>query len=158
MLKSSKLEDQIRDSWKQNKDIAPNGADNTLGQLTTQLAGAVETHLGPIRKKLKTEPKTAPEQAAIILEAIGTLRRFCVNLAFGIKGLSLAGQGLTIGSDRVEGASESERGQRAETAAVNAVRTAVRSRIVEILDRRRDAVGDYETALLVIGQAGGQQE
>jgi hypothetical protein len=162
MLKSPKLEDQIRKSWRQNKDITLNVADNTFEQLNTQLAGAVETHLKPVRKKLKQKVKTAPEQASLILEALGALRRFHNRLVSGIKGLNLAGQGLTEaseGSGLVEEAVlESQRGRRAEAGAVNAVKSAVCNRVLEILDQRRDAIDDYQTALVVIGQAGGQQE
>jgi hypothetical protein len=162
MLKSSKLEDQIREVWEQNEDISPERSHKgvkILKQLNEQMSSATQFHLKEVRKRLSRKPKDTPEQVARIFEGLGSLRRFHGDLVARIKRLDLPGQAeekFPDESDADEAQQERERAERAERTAVNAVTSAVRARIGDMLDRRRDAVDDYQTALLVIGQAGGQ--
>ena len=159
------IEGQIHEVWEQNTDIVPEGSYNgvdVLRQIDKEMSSAALIHLKEVREDIREKHDDPTEQITLIFKGLGALRRFHNDLVSRIKALDLPGQGEKKITDS-EGTTkeiqeEKQRAERAEKAAINAVTSAVRSRIVEILDQRRDAVGDYQTALMVIGQATGQQE
>jgi len=157
------IKGQIHEVWKQNTDIVPEGSHNgvdVLRQIDKEMSSAALIHLKEVREDVREKHDDPTEQITLIFKGLGALRRFHNDLVSSIKALDLPGQGEKKISDSdgtaKEIQEEKQRAERAEKAAINAVTSAVRSRVVEILKRRRDVVGDYETALMVIGQATGQ--
>lgn len=157
------IKGQIHEVWEQNTDIVPEGSHNgvdVLKQIDKEMSSAALNHLKEVREDVREKHDDPTEQITLIFKGLGALRRFHNDLVSRIKALDLPGQGEKKISDSdgttKEIQEEKERAERAEKAAINAVTSAVRSRVVEILKRRRDVVGDYETALMVIGQATGQ--
>ena len=158
------IEGQIHEVWEQNTDIVPEGSHNgvdVLRQIDKEMSSAALIHLKEVRENIREKHDDPTEQITLIFKGLGALRRFHNDLVSRIKALDLpAGQGEKKITDSdgtaKEIQEEKQRAERAEKAAINAVTSAVRSRVVEILKRRRDVVGDYETALMVIGQATGQ--
>ncbi|MCK4794107.1 MAG: hypothetical protein KAV87_60830 [Desulfobacteraceae bacterium] len=157
------IKGQIHEVWEQNTDIVPEGSHNgvdVLRQIDKEMSSAALIHLKEVREDVREKHDDPTEQITLIFKGLGALRRFHNDLVSRIKALDLPGQGEKKISDSdgtaKEIQEEKQRAERAEKAAINAVTSAVRSRVVEILKRRRDVVGDYETALMVIGQATGQ--
>ncbi|MHC4478561.1 MAG: hypothetical protein ACYTEL_23235 [Planctomycetota bacterium] len=168
--KEEKIEGPIKEIWEQNKDIKPDnnaGGIDVLALLAAELDRESRSHLEQIKKSTEKKEKETKKQTqkreqeqaerpARIIETLARLRRFDDALTSAIRDNLAARADIEITQrDMSEPKRQKERDRviRARAAAIPAVTSVVRAELTKIIVRRKDAVEDYERAILFVGDA-----
>jgi hypothetical protein len=166
--KETTVEGRIKQAWEENKDINPQeklGKIDILGILKSNLTQESKDYLQVIpeyterkeeetKKQTQEREKEEAERPTEIINTLDSIRRFHNALTSAIGRLYpeiVDEQTISSGYLRQQ---ERERAERAEKAAIRAVTSIVRQELMKIIVRRKDAVKDYETAIMFMGDAG----